>query len=56
GAWSKQERDIIMCVIRRQQIAELRKLVQTIDPQAFTVITDARGVYGKGFDNIAKED
>jgi len=56
GAWSKQERDIIMCVIRRQQIAELRKLVQTIDPQAFTIITDARGVYGKGFDNIAKED
>ena len=56
GAWSKQEREVIMCVIRRQQIAELRKLVQTIDPQAFTIISDARGVYGKGFDNIAKED
>jgi len=56
GAWSKQEREVIMCVIRRQQIAELRKLVQSIDPQAFTIISDARGVYGKGFDNIAKED
>lgn len=56
GAWSKKEREVIMCVIRRQQIAELRKLVQTIDPQAFTIISDARGVYGKGFDNIAKED
>lgn len=56
GAWSKKEREVIMCVIRRQQIAELRKLVQNIDPQAFTIISDARGVYGKGFDNIAKED
>ena len=56
GAWSKKEREVIMCVIRRQQIAELRKLVQNIDPHAFTIISDARGVYGKGFDNIAKED
>lgn len=56
GAWSKQEREVIMCVIRRQQIAELRKLVQAIDPRAFTIISDARGVYGKGFDSIAKED
>ena len=56
GAWSKKEREVIMCVIRRQQIAELRKLVQNIDPQAFTIISDARGVYGKGFDSIAKED
>lgn len=56
GAWSKQEKEVIMCVIKRQQIAELRRLVSSLDPKAFTVISDARGVYGKGFDNILKED
>ncbi len=56
GAWSKSEKEVIMCVVKRQQIAELRRIVRGIDPHAFTVISDARGVYGAGFDNIAKED
>lgn len=56
GAWSGEEREVIMCAVKRQQIADLRKIVKIIDPSAFSVITDARSVYGSGFDRIDKED
>lgn len=56
GAYTGKEREVLLCVIRRQQINDLRKIIRSADPNAFTIITDARGVYGKGFDNIAKED
>ena len=41
-----------MCVIKRPQIAEIRRLVRNIDQRAFLVVTDAKNVFGKGFDSI----
>ena len=44
-----------MCVIKRPQIAEIRRLVRMIDPNAFLVVSDAKNVFGNGFENIQEQ-
>ena len=54
GAYSHQQKQVIMCVIKRTQIAELRKLIRIVDERAFFIVTDAKNVFGNGFENIAE--
>ena len=56
GAWSGKEKNVILCVIRRQQIVELKKLVQSIDEKVFMIVSDSREVFGKGFSYIGDEN
>lgn len=56
GAWSGQEKQVILCVVKPQQIGALRRIVREVDLRAFLVVSDARGVYGRGFENIQQED
>lgn len=44
-----REGEIIMTVIHRKQLADLRTNVRRIDPEAFVVINDTYDVLGKGF-------
>ena len=54
GAYSHTPKHVIMCVIKRTQIAQLRRVVRSVDEHAFFVVSDAKNVFGKGFDNIAE--
>jgi len=45
----KRDRELLMSVIHRKQIPELREFVKEIDPEAFVVISDTYAVLGKGF-------
>lgn len=54
GAYSHKKKHVIMCVIKRTQIAELRKLVRTVDERAFFIVSDAKNVFGNGFENISE--
>ena len=54
GAYSHQKKNVIMCVIKRTQIAELRRLVRSVDERAFFIVTDAKNVFGNGFENISE--
>lgn len=56
GAWSGAQKDVILCVIKQQQIVELKKLVEAIDEKAFMIVSDSREVFGKGFAYIGDED
>ena len=56
GAWSGKEKQVILCVVKPPQLARLRTLVREIDESAFLVVSDARSVYGKGFESILQED
>ena len=56
GAWSGQEEQVILCVVKPPQIGKLRKMVREIDEHAFLVVSDARSVYGQGFENILEDD
>ena len=54
GAYSHQDKKVIMCVIKRTQIGELKKLVKAEDENAFVVLSDAKNVFGNGFENISE--
>lgn len=55
GAWSGKEKDVILCVIKQNQIVELRRLVRAIDEKAFLIVCDSREVFGQGFTYIGDE-
>ena len=52
GGYTGAEREVLMCVIKKRQITDLRKIVRAVDPAAFFVVTDANDVFGNGFGNI----
>lgn len=54
GAYSHNTKHVIMCVIKRTQIAELRRIVKNVDERAFFVVSDAKNVFGNGFENISE--
>ncbi|MGD1010737.1 MAG: YitT family protein [Candidatus Aminicenantales bacterium] len=41
--------EIILTVIHRKQLTDLREFVRTIDPEAFVIINDTYDVLGRGF-------
>ena len=49
GAYSGQERAVLLCAVRRREIVTVRHLVKATDPDAFFIIWDAAEVLGKGF-------
>lgn len=49
GAYSHEEKYIILTVLSRIQALHVRKYVHTVDPHAFTVITSSTEIIGKGF-------
>lgn len=53
GAYSGQDKQILLCVVKRQQIVEIKKIVKNIDKKAFVIVTDTRDVFGEGFGDIS---
>ncbi len=49
--YSKEEKDVLMCVLKKHQISMLKTIIRDTDPNAFVIFTDARQVVGRGFDN-----
>lgn len=55
GAYTGSERPILLCVVNPTEIAQMRRLVLSFDPQAFVVITATSEVWGEGFAPIRRE-
>ncbi|MCM1498802.1 MAG: YitT family protein [Clostridium sp.] len=55
GAYSSQEKQIIMCVIKRRRIPSLEEIVKQEDARAFMIVTSASEIYGEGYKNISAE-
>lgn len=56
GAWSGQAKHVILCVIKQNQIVELKQLVRAKDDNAFVIVSDSREVFGNGFAYIGAEN
>lgn len=56
GAYSGMEKQVLLCVVKRQEAMELRRLVRESDEKAFLIISDAHDVYGKGFTNLDSKE
>ncbi len=55
GSYSHQPRKVIFTVVKKQQIADLKRLVVEIDPDAFIVVQEAHQVLGEGFARYSKD-
>jgi len=49
GMYTGQDREVLMCVLKRSEIQTLKSIVKEIDENAFIILTDAREVLGEGF-------
>lgn len=55
GAYSKNEKKIIMCVMKKRSTPKLEEIVKQEDEKAFMIVTSANEIYGEGYKNIMKE-
>ena len=56
GYYSGQDKRVILCAIKKRQVAELKELVMGIDPAAFVILQEAHQVVGEGFKRYSKND
>lgn len=49
GYYSKEEKDVLYCVVGRREIVRLKSIIHDIDPHAFVSIIDVHDVAGEGF-------
>lgn len=49
GHFTKEHRDVLYCVVARNELVRLKSIVHTLDPHAFISIIDVRDVAGEGF-------
>ncbi|MBX4149478.1 hypothetical protein AK95_13705 [Paenibacillus sp. LC231] len=49
GAYSKQAKHMVYCVVSRQEIRRLTGIAKSLDPRAFIIINDVNDVHGEGF-------
>ena len=54
GGYSGEERDVILCAVKRQQIPLLRRIVSELDEHAFVIVTESHEVFGENFGSIGK--
>lgn len=52
GAYSSQNKKVIMCVTKKQQAPGIESIIKEEDPRAFMIISSASEIYGEGYKNI----
>lgn len=55
GYYSGNRTKVILTAIKKQQLAELKKVVVGVDPDAFIIVQEAHQVLGDGFSRYTKE-
>ena len=53
GWYSRMNKNVIMCVVKRQELYILKNIVKKADPSAFMILSDAREVMGYGFSELS---
>ncbi len=49
GAYPNDDKNVIICAVRRQQLPQIKKIASSIDENSFMIVTDVREVLGQGF-------
>ncbi|MFS0576756.1 YitT family protein [Sporosarcina sp. 179-K 3D1 HS] len=49
GHFTKGDREILYCVVGRNEIMRLKNIITSVDPHAFVTLTDVYDVMGEGF-------
>ncbi|MBA4536098.1 YitT family protein [Bacillus aquiflavi] len=49
GSFTKQEREVLYCVVGKNEIVRLKNIITSIDPHAFVSVSIVHDVLGEGF-------
>jgi len=49
GSFSKQDRNVLYCVVGKNEIVRLKNVIISVDPHAFVAVSDVHDVLGEGF-------
>jgi uncharacterized membrane-anchored protein YitT (DUF2179 family) len=52
GGYTGNKKEVLLCVISRSEVSELKKAVSEIDKNAFVIINNVHEVLGEGFTEI----
>ncbi len=55
GSYSHAPKKVVLAAVKKQQLAELKELVVSIDPKAFIIVQEAHQVLGDGFSRYSKD-
>lgn len=53
GAYTGQDRDVLLCAVRKQQFARVRAIIYEKDPAAFVIVSETSEVLGEGFKRVS---
>ena len=56
GAYSGEEKKVLMCAFKQREIAVIKAAVKGIDPDAFLIVCPAHEILGEGFREYKKDD
>ncbi len=49
GMYKGEDRNVLLCVASRNEVSQINQIIKKVDKHAFTIISNAREVIGKGF-------
>ncbi len=49
GMYTSKDKKVLICVVSKKEIVQLKDLTATVDPNAFVIVSDVREVFGEGF-------
>ncbi len=52
GAYSKKEKEVILCVVRKPVYPKVEEIIKVEDPASFLIVTHAHEIYGEGYKDI----
>ena len=55
GSYTGVQTKVVLTAVRKQQLADLKRLVAEIDPNAFVIVQEAHQVLGDGFSRYSKD-
>ena len=56
GSYSRKDMEVVLTVVRKGQLAELKELVMNIDENAFVIVQEAHQVLGDGFSHYSPDE
>lgn len=52
GAYHRKQKNIILCVMRKQLAPKAEEIVKEVDPNAFMIVSKASEIFGEGYKNF----
>ena len=56
GAYTGENQEVLLCAVRRHEVAKLHTIVRTVDPDAFWMVAEAGEIMGEGFKKLKAPD